>query len=54
MRLYTVFAVCGSSLGAPDEQLILFADNLHGQTTDEFQSVSMQQCNTLLWFLPAG
>ena len=35
-------------------RVILFADNLHGQTTDEFQSVSMQQCNTLLWFLPAG
>ena len=42
VRLYTVynifrvatvavtFAACGSSLGAPDEQLILFADNLHG------------------------
>ena len=28
-----------SSLGAPDEQLILFADGLRGQTTDEFKSV---------------
>lgn len=31
-----------------------FADNLHGQTTDEFQSVLLQQCNTLLWLLLAG
>ena len=35
-------AGCGYSLGAPDKQFILFADNLHGQTTDEFKSVIMQ------------
>ena len=46
--------MCGSSVGAPDEQFLLFADNLHGQTTDEFRSVLIQQCNTLLWLLPAG
>ena len=32
----------------------MFADSLHGQTTDEFKSVLLQQCNTLLWRLPAG
>ena len=31
----------------------MFADNLHGQTSDEFNSVFMQQCNTLLWLLTA-
>ena len=37
-----------------NKQFILFADSLHGQTTDEFKSVLVQQCNTLLWRLPAG
>ena len=46
--------MCGPSLGAPDEQFIWFADSLHGQTTDEFESELVQQCNTLLWRLPAG
>lgn len=44
--------VGGSSLVVPEEQFILFADNLHGQTTDEFKSVLMEKCNTLLWLLP--
>lgn len=35
-------------------QFILFADNIHGQTTDEFKSVLLKQCNTLLRLLPAG
>ena len=46
--------MCGSSLGAPDELFIVFTDNLHGQTTDEFQIVLMHQCNTFLSHLPAG
>ena len=41
---------CGFSLGAPDEQ---FADNMHGQATDEFKSVLMKERNALLWLLPA-
>lgn len=44
--------VCGSSLGVPEEQFILFADNLHGQTTDESKRILMEKCNTLLWLLP--
>ena len=47
-------AVRSSSLGAPDKQFILFADNLHGQTTDDFKSVITQQCNTMPWLLPDG
>ena len=47
-------AVCGSSLGVPDEQFILLADNLHSQPTDGFKSVLMQQYNTLLWLRAAG
>ena len=43
-----LMAVCGSFLGAPDKQFFLFADDLHGQTTDEFKSVVVQHCNTLL------
>ena len=32
----------------------MFADNLHGQNTDEFKRMLMPQCNALLWLLPAG
>ena len=46
--------MCNSSLGAPDEQYIWFADNLNDQTADEFKSMLMQQCNSLLWLLSAG
>ena len=46
--------MCSSSLGAPEEQFILFTYSLHGQTTDELKIVLVQQCNTLLWCLPAG
>ena len=47
--------MCGSTLGPPDEQSIVFANSLHGQTSDEFKNVLIvQQCNTLLWRLPAG
>ena len=38
----------------PREQSILFADNLHAQTTDEFKRVLHEKCNTLLWLLPPG
>jgi hypothetical protein len=38
----------------PREQSILFADNLHAQTTDEFKRVLHEECNTLLWLLPPG
>ena len=60
VRLYTVdelfivatatktFAVRGCALGAPDEQFILFAANLHGQTTDDFKILLMQQCLSLI------
>ena len=43
--------VCGSSTAAPEEQSILFADNLCGQTTDEFKRV-LKECNTLHWISP--
>ena len=45
-------AVCGGSSAAPKEQSVLFADNLYGQTTDEFKRVLKEECNTLLWLLP--
>ena len=38
----------------PRKQSILFADNLHAQTTDELKRVLHEQCNTLLWLLPPG
>ena len=41
----------GSSIAAPEEQSILFADNLYGQTTEDFKRV-LKECNTLLWLLP--
>ena len=44
-------AVCGGSTAAPKEQSVLFADNLYGQTTDEFKRVLKEECNTLLWLL---
>ena len=43
--------VGGSSIAAPEEQSILFADNLYGQTTEDFKRV-LKECNTLLWRLP--
>ena len=43
--------VGGSSIAAPEEQSILFADNLYGQTTEDFKRV-WKECNTLLWLLP--
>ncbi|CAB1104834.1 unnamed protein product [Ectocarpus sp. CCAP 1310/34] len=36
----------------PEEQSILFADNLHAQTTDEFKKFLHGECNTLLRLLP--
>ena len=47
-------AVCGSIHGTPDKQFFLFNDNLHGQTTDEFKSLTMPLCKAILWILPAG
>ena len=44
--------VGGSSIAAPEEQSILFADNLYGQTTEDFKRV-LKECNTLLWPLPS-
>ena len=44
----------GSSIATPEELSILFADNLYGQTTDEFKHPSKDEGNTLLWFLPPG
>ncbi|CAM9727654.1 unnamed protein product [Ectocarpus sp. 6 AP-2014] len=38
----------------PEEQSLLLADNLHGQTTEEFHQYLHKECNTLLWHLPAG
>ena len=46
--------ICSSSIAAPEEQSILFADNLYGQTTGEFKRVMKKECNTLLWRLPPG
>ncbi|CAM9991965.1 unnamed protein product [Pylaiella littoralis] len=45
-------AVCGTSLTPPKEEPILLADNLHGQTTEEFRRILKQDCNTLLWLVP--
>ena len=39
--------VGGSSIAAPEEQSILFADNLYDQTTEDFKRV-LKECNTLL------
>ncbi|CAB1097678.1 unnamed protein product [Ectocarpus sp. CCAP 1310/34] len=36
----------------PEEQSILFADNLHAQTTDDFKKFLHGECNTLLRLLP--
>ena len=38
----------------PWEQSILFTDNLYAQTTDEFNRILHEECNTLLWLLPPG
>lgn len=38
----------------PKEEFILFADNLHGQTTEEFKRILKRECDTLLWLLPPG
>ncbi|CAB1096451.1 unnamed protein product [Ectocarpus sp. CCAP 1310/34] len=38
----------------PEEQSLLLADNLHGQTTEEFRKNLHKECNTLLWHLLAG
>ena len=43
--------VGGSFIAAPEEQSILFADNLYGQTTADFKRV-LKECNTLVWLLP--
>ena len=45
--------VCDSSPGVPKGQFIVFADNPHGQTTEDLITV-LEQCNTLLWLLPVG
>ena len=45
-------SVCGSSTAAPEEQSIIFANNLYGPTTDEFKRVLKKECDTLLWLLP--
>ena len=42
--------VGGSSIAAPKEQSILFADNLYVQTTEDFKRV-LKERNTLLWLL---
>ena len=44
--------VCGASIEVPEKQSILFADNLYGQTTDDFKRALSEKCNTLLWLLP--
>ena len=44
--------VCGASIEVPEKESILFADNLYGQTTDEFKRALSEKCNTLLWLLP--
>ena len=44
--------MCGSSLGAPDEQFIVF-DDLHSHPRTSSKACLMQQCNTLLWLPPA-
>ena len=36
----------------PEKQSTFFADNLRGQTTDEFKRALSEKCNTLLWLLP--
>lgn len=35
-------------IGRPEEQSILFADNLHAQTTPEFKTKLMRDCNMML------
>ena len=47
-------AVTGGFGVKPPEQSIVFADNLHGQTTEEFEKYLMEGCNTLLGLLPPG
>ena len=66
MRLYTVcklvgiaaaatiFAGVGSCRGALDEQFIVFDDDLHGRPRSSSKTIFMQQCSTLLMFLPAA
>ena len=44
--------VCGASTEVPEKESILFADNLYGQTTDEFKRALSEKCNTMLWLLP--
>ena len=44
--------VCCASIEVPEKESILFADNLYGQTTDEFKRALSEKCNTLLWLLP--
>eukprot|EP00903_Cladosiphon_okamuranus_P018578 g17101.t1 len=33
----------------PEAQTVLLADNLHGQTTEQFREYLYKECNTLLW-----
>ena len=47
-------AVTGGSGVKPAEQSIVFADNLRGQTTEEFKKELKEGCNTLLKLLAPG
>ncbi|CAB1101298.1 unnamed protein product [Ectocarpus sp. CCAP 1310/34] len=44
-------SITGEEGVVPEEQPILFADNLHAQTTDEFNKSLHGECNTLLRLL---
>ena len=43
--------VGGSFIAVPEEQSTMFADNLYGQTIEDFKRM-LKECNTLLWLLP--
>ena len=38
----------------PSERSILFVDDLHAQTTDEFKRALVEDCNRLVWLLSPG
>eukprot|EP00903_Cladosiphon_okamuranus_P021062 g19348.t1 len=53
-RCFRPSLMAASGGKVPDEQTVLLADNLHGQTSEKFREYLYKECNTLLWLLPAG
>lgn len=48
-RCFRPSVMAASGGRVPEAQTVLLADNLHGQTTEQFREYLYKECNTLLW-----